>query len=92
MAIPQILQQLNGRAIGSPLMQMLPQIRNMRNLLVSSGNPQAMVQQMLQNNPNYQQISQLISNANGDPQKAFYSLCEQKGIDPNEFMNALNQC
>lgn len=52
----------------------------------NAGNPQAMLQQALKNNP---QIAQAMQNANGDPKAAFYALAKQKGIDPNEILNAI---
>ena len=45
-----------------------------------------MLQQMMNNNP---QIQQLVNAAGGDPKAAFYKLAEQKGVDPNEIINAL---
>ena len=58
---------------------MMAQIRNIAGMM--RGNPQA----MLQNNP---QAQQLIAQY-GSPQKAFYALAQQMGIDPNEVMKTL---
>lgn len=52
-------------------------------------NPQMMLQQMLGQNPNYARAQQLIQQAGGDPQKAFYDLANQMGVDPNEILSAL---
>lgn len=48
-----------------------------------------MLQQMMSNNPQYAQIQKMISASGGDPKAAFYKLAEEKGIDPNEIINAL---
>lgn len=52
----------------------------------SMGNPQAMISQMAQNNP---QVAQLINQAGGDPRKAFYDLANKNGINPDEILNML---
>ena len=53
------------------------------------GNPQAMMNQMLMNNPNTQQALNFIKQAGNSPQQAFVNLAKQKGIDPQEFMKEL---
>ena len=78
MAIPQILQQLGGS-----------QIKQMMDMVRTAGDPQAMLNRILQSNPQYQQINQLINQAGGDPRKAFYDLARQRGVDPNDVLNML---
>ena len=51
--------------------------------------PRAMLEQLAQRNPNYQQAMQLIQQNGGDARKAFYDLANQKGVDPNEILNML---
>lgn len=68
--------------------QMAP-IKNMVNMARAAGNPQIMIQKMLQSNPQYAQVQKLIADNGGDAQKAFYSLANQMGVDPNEILNAL---
>ena len=82
MAIPQILQQLGGVTIP-------PQIRQMMQMVRSAGNPQAMIGQLMQNNPQMQQAMDLIKASGNDPKRAFYALAEQKGIDPNSILDQL---
>lgn len=41
---------------------------------------------MMQSNP---QLASVMQMANGDPKKAFYALAEQKGVNPDEILNAL---
>ena len=64
-------------------------IKSMMYLANSSANPQLAIQQMLQNNPQYNQILRLINENGGSPKAAFYSLANQMGIDPNQVINAL---
>ena len=73
--LPQILQQLNRINVG--------QIQQMAQML--KGNPIG----MLQNMPQYKQVMDLVQQSGGDPKAAFYKLAQQRGIDPNEILNAL---
>ena len=81
--IPQILQQLNGG------LRIPPQIRQMIGMLKSSGNQQALLMQMMQNNPNVKQAMEIVQQYGGDAEKAFYALAEQKGINPQEILDLL---
>ena len=83
MALPQILQQLGGG------LRIPPQIRQMISMVKASGNPQAMLNQIMQANPNMKQAMEIVQQYGGDANKAFYALAEQKGIDPNEILNLL---
>ena len=70
-------------------MQNLSQIKNVINTIRSARNPQAMLSQMAQNNPQVQQVMNIVNQNGGDPQRAFYQLAQQKGIDPNEILKML---
>lgn len=61
----------------------------MMQMFKAASNPQMLVQSMLQNNPNSAQIMQLIQANGGDPKAAFYSLAKQRGINPEDFLKAL---
>lgn len=65
---------------------MLAQARQMVQMVKSSGNPQAMVNQMMSKNP---QVNQVIQQYGGDPKTAFYKYAEANGVDPNEILNIL---
>ena len=80
-----MLQQLNQNKLAS---QMRP-IKNALGMARSIGNPQMMLNQMLSQNPNYQQVQQIIQQFGGDPKQAFYGMCQQMGVDPNEILNQL---
>ena len=84
MSLPQILQQLQGNNAGG-----IGQIRQMMQMVRSAGNPQAMLNQMMQSNPQMKQAMDLVNQHGGDPKKAFYSLCEQRGVDPNQILNMI---
>lgn len=57
------------------------------NMIKSASNPQAMLNQMLQNNPNYKKIQELGQQYNGDYEKAFRDTAKTMGVDPDEFIN-----
>ena len=67
----------------------LNQIRNMMNTVKNAGNPQAMLMNMAQNNPRIKQAMDVINKSGGDPQKAFYALAEQKGVNPEDILSQL---
>ena len=67
----------------------LQPIKNILGMVRSASNPQAMLQTMMQGNPQFRQAMDIVQQYGGDPQKAFYSLCEQKGVDPQKILDAL---
>ena len=80
-----MLSQLNRNRIAS---QIKP-IKQAVNVARSVGNPQMMMNQIMQNNPMYSQVQQIIQQNGGDPKQAFYNLCSQMGVDPNQILNSL---
>ena len=75
-----LFQQLNPtRQLPTNMMNMIKQFKSM-------SNPQMMVQQMLQKNP---QINSLIQAANGNPEKAFRDLARQMNVDADEIIKEL---
>ena len=81
--IPQILQQLGGG------LKIPPQIRQMISMVKSAGNPQAMLNQLMQTNPQMKQVMEIVQQYGGNAEKAFYALAEQKGINPQEILDML---
>ena len=71
--------------MGSPLAQMIPKIKQAKAMLGAIQNPQLAINQILQQNP---QINQVISQYGG-VDGAINALCQQHGIPVNEFMDAL---
>lgn len=55
------------------------------NQIKSMGNPQMMLQQM----PQYRQISDLIKAGGGDAKSVFYAKAKEMGIDPDEIVKAM---
>lgn len=86
MNMPLILQQLQRQ---SPLGN-LGQIKQMIGMVKNAGNPQAMMNQLIQSNPQMGQVMNLVQRYGGDPQKAFYALAQQKGVNPDEILSMLS--
>lgn len=63
------------------IMQNLKQVKSLMSM--ANGNPQALLQQ-------YPQLKQVMQMTRGkDLQSTFYSMCQQRGIDPNVILNEL---
>ena len=46
-------------------------------------NPQAALNQMIQNNPKMKEMNQLIEEAGGNPEVAFRKKAEEMGVNPD---------
>ena len=80
-----ILNQLMGTALNNnPIMQMF-------RMVMGAQNQNAMMQQMAQNNPQLQQTLNFINQNGGDAKQLFYSMAQQKGVDPNTILSQLKQ-
>lgn len=80
-----ILQAL-GNQQGNP---QLNQIRQMMNTIKSARNPQAMMNQMIQSNPQMRNVMNFVNQNGGDAKKAFYALAQQRGINPDDILGML---
>lgn len=78
---------LNHNFGGSMQNPQIQQVRQLMNAFRNSANPQQMLAQMAQNNPQFSQVMQLCQN--GNPKDVFYALCKEKGVDPNTILNQL---
>lgn len=69
-------------SIPNSLFAVFNQIRN-------SPNPNQAMQQLLNNNPQYQGIMEYINQNGGDAKSAFYNMAAQRGVDPNSILSQL---
>ena len=69
--------------------QNLGRVKQMLNTVKNANNPQAMLQQMMADNPQYSQLMQIIKDNGGDPQKAFYAMADKMGVNGDDIINAL---
>lgn len=64
-------------------------IRQYMNVLKASRNPQAALEGMMANNPQLQQVKQIVDRKGGDPMKAFRDMAEENGLDPDEILSMI---
>ena len=81
-----MINPILGAANQSKLTSQITPIRNLMNMVRNAGNPQAMLNQVLQSNP---QIYQLIQQNGGDAKSAFYAMAKQLGVDGDEVIGML---
>lgn len=67
-------------------MAQMAQVAQLVKTVKSASNPSAMLNSMLQSNP---QVNNIIRQYGGDAQKAFYAVAKQNGIDPTDILNML---
>lgn len=60
-------------------------IRNAYQMLIQSKNPMQVFQQLARQNPNLQPVVGMLQQGM-NPQQVFNTICQQKGINPNEFI------
>lgn len=75
-----LYQQLN------PKISLPENVKQMITKFKSLSNPQSMVQNLIDSNP---QAKALIQAANGNPEKAFRDLAQQMNVDADEIINML---
>ena len=61
---------------------------NIHKMLVNSKNPIQLFNTMAQNNPQLKPIAEML-NKGMTPQSIFNSMCEQRGINPQEFLRTI---
>lgn len=64
------------------LLAIFNQVRN-------SPSPDQTMQQLLNNNPQYQNVMNYIDRTGGDARSAFYNLAAQIGVDPEQILSQL---
>lgn len=59
------------------------------NTVKAAQNPQTALQALINRNPQFQQVVDLVKQNGGNAEETFYKLAKEKGIDPNEILNML---
>ena len=81
MALPGILMQI---AKSNPMMQ---RVKQMMDMVKSSNNPSALINQMMMNNPNMKYVMDLVNKYNGNAEFAFRETAEKMGVNPEDVMD-----
>ena len=63
-------------------------IQQLIQTIKNCGNPQQMMQSMIQNNPQLGIVNLLQENG-GNAKQAFYALAQQKGVNPDDILNMI---
>ena len=74
-----------------PLPNNMNQIKQIANLFKSSANPQQLISNLMNQNPQIRQVMNMVQSSGKSPKDLFYELAKQKGVDPNQIINMLNQ-
>ena len=86
MALPQILQMLSGQSTQLSQTPQLGQLRQMISMMKNAGNPQALMQQMMQQrSPQLAQALDYVKQHGGDPRAACEALAKEKGINLHDL-------
>lgn len=62
-------------------------LKSLYQAMKMSADPRSMLIQLMQKNPQVMQAVQFIQQSGGDPEKAFYTLAKQKGVDPESILS-----
>lgn len=76
----------------NPLQNNFNNMNNIKALLDTfqkAENPQQMLNDLINQNPQVKQIVELSKSTNGNFEQLFKNLCQQKGVDPNFILNQL---
>ena len=68
-----------------------PQGNNIINMLKAAKDPGELFKSMSQSNPQVQQIMQMIQQTNKTPKDLFYTVAQQRGVDPNDILSMFNK-
>lgn len=79
-----LYQQMNTRSLLSN-----GNVRQMASVMKSMRNPQAMLNQLSQNNPQVREVMTMLQNSGKSPKDMFYQVAQEKGIDPEEVLSML---
>lgn len=79
-----LYQQMNTRNLLSN-----SNVQQMANMMKAMKNPQAMLSQMSQSNPQVKQLMTMLQNSGKSPKELFYQVAQEQGVDPNEILNML---
>lgn len=72
-----------------PVNPLINQIKRMAQMVNSVRNPQQVLAHLAQNNPQVKSVMDLCQGRN--PEQVFRNMCVQRGINPEEVVQALKQ-
>ena len=84
-----LYQQLNPTKTQLP--SNLANVKRMMNAFKGISNPQQMMATMMNQNPQMKDVMSLVQNSNMSPKDLFYKMAQEKGVNPDEIIKALQQ-
>ncbi len=82
-----LYQEMMGNQAQNPQNDNVQSLRQMANAVKNSRNPQMMLMQLAQSNPQMKQAIEYIGQNGGNAKEAFYALAKQKGVNPDTILN-----
>jgi hypothetical protein len=67
----------------------MQQVKNIYSMLRNSNNPEMLMNQLMQQNPQLAPTINLIK-ANGNYEQVFRNMCNERGINADDFMKQIN--
>lgn len=64
-------------------------VQQMANMMKTMRNPQAMLNQLSQNNPQVKELMTMLQTSGKSPKDMFYQVAQEKGVDPEEVLKML---
>lgn len=68
----------------------MQQLKQTLNVVRAARNPQAALMGMMNNNPQMQQVMDIVNKHDGDPMAAFRAMAEENGLDPDEILSMIS--
>lgn len=67
----------------------IQQLKGMLSNIQNSANPQKMLNELICRNPKMKDVMNIVQKYGNNPKDAFYALAKEKGVNPDEVLNAL---
>lgn len=82
-----LYQEMMGNQAQNAQSGNMQSLRQMANVVRNSRNPQMMLMELAQSNPQMKQAIEYIGQNGGNAKEAFYALAKQKGVNPDTILN-----
>ena len=84
-----LFQQLQPQMRGVTNPGSSPSKNDLFKKFLNSSNPKELLDSLISQNPQLQNLMQVMNSSGMTPKNFFYSYAKQKGIDPDQFINSL---
>lgn len=83
-----ILSKLNSNYTNSAVNN-AKQLKGMLNSIQANANPMGAMRNLVNQNPAMRQVMNIVERYGNNPKDAFYALAKEKGVNPDDVLNAL---